>query len=52
MDFVMKRIRMWIREAQKHMDPDPDGDPDPQHWKKNTVQFAKDSRGKYKRKGQ
>ncbi len=33
-----KLIRMWIREAQKHMDPthpdpdaDPDPDPDPQH---------------------
>jgi hypothetical protein len=22
-------IRMWIQEAQKHMDPT---DPDPQHW--------------------
>jgi hypothetical protein len=30
-----RRIRIWILEAQKHVDPvdpDPDSDPDPQHW--------------------
>jgi hypothetical protein len=32
-----RRIRIRIREAQKHvdpMDPDPDLDPDPEHWMK------------------
>jgi hypothetical protein len=24
-------IRIWILEAQKHVDPDPDSDPDLQH---------------------
>ncbi len=28
-----RRIRIWIREAQKHVDlVDPDSDPDPEHW--------------------
>jgi hypothetical protein len=36
-----KLIRIWIREAQKHMDPrtDPDSDRDPQHRHK-TVRIS------------
>ncbi len=30
-----RRIQIWIREAQKHMDPT---DPDPQYWFLNWIQ--------------